>query len=158
MVYRCDEMLVSFACNIDSSHIAEMDKRQGEHYSAGHIGNTAHQCCETGNRLPVPYHYRRITQVQEVVAGQQHPVNKIGQVLLTLQQCNNIYPAIAVKNPAGTYCNETGDKEVDDVCQRIHDGGFYHFAFNTTNLVIISVFSNISENIIFRNIKPFVCC
>ena len=120
----CDEMMVFFAHKVDSSHVAEMDKCQGKHYSAGHAGNTAHQCAETGNRLPVPYHYGSITQVNQVVTCQQHPVNKIGQFFPVLQQRNNIHPAIAVEKPAGTHCDEVSDKEIDEVCQRIHDGSF----------------------------------
>ena len=93
-----DEMMVSFAQNIDSSHIAEMDKRQGKHYPAGHAGNAACQFSKAGHRLPVPDHYCGITKVQKIVAGQQHFVNEIGQLLLTFQQRNYVYPAIAVKS------------------------------------------------------------
>jgi hypothetical protein len=125
----CDEMMVSFAHNIDSRHIAEMDKCQAKHYSAGHAGNTAYQRAEAGNRLPVPYHYCSITQVQQVVTGQQHPVNKIGQFFLALQQRNNVDPAIAVKKPAGAHGDEVSDKEIDEVCQRIHDEGVLSLRF-----------------------------
>lgn len=125
----CDEIMVSFTHNINSGHIAEMDKRQCKHYSAGHTGNTAHQCAEIGNRVPVPYHYSSIPQVQQVVAGQEHPVNETCQFFVALQQRNNVNAAIAVKKPAGTHCNDVSDKEIDNICQGIHDVAFYHSAF-----------------------------
>jgi hypothetical protein len=145
----CDEMMVSFAQNIDNSHITEMDKRQGKHYSAGHAGNAACQLGKAGHRLPVPYHHCSITKVQKVVAGQQHFVNEISQFFLAFQQRNKVQPAIAVEKPTSAYGDEVSNKEIDDVCQRVHDGVFYHFAFDITKLVNIFVFSNISENIIF---------
>lgn len=147
--YRCDEMMVSFTDNIDKGHIAEMNKRKGKHYAAGHAGNAAHQCSKTGNRLPETDHYGSVAKVQQVVAGKQHPVKKTSKFFVPIQQCNDVHAAIAVEKPAGTHGNKIGNKKIDDVCQRIHDGSFYHSAFSSTNLPNIFIFSNISENIVF---------
>ena len=53
------------------SHITEMYDCQYAHYFAGHGTNAVKGICKRVNRFPKPKGDGNITQVQQIIAGQQ---------------------------------------------------------------------------------------
>ena len=143
-------MLVSFSHTINDSHIAEVYYCQCKHDLSRHHHNTRHQLRPRMNSVPTAQHQRRIAQVQQVIAGEQHAVDEICQLYIIMQQLQDKNTAIAVKNKSHPDCNDISDEEVKDISDGVHTSGVLMFGIGTfaeTKLILNSKLSNNSESL-----------
>jgi hypothetical protein len=123
---------------------------QNAHYFAGHGTNAANHLCQGMNRFPKPDGDGNITQVQQIIAGQQDAVYKQGQLFISMQQVQNIAFSIPVKDQSHMYGYKPGNKQVYDIRQRVHISRFNILTtLCTTKLIRNFKLSIISENIYY---------
>src|ERR1051326_6484924 len=108
----------------DNSHIEKMHDSEGEQDPTSHTAYTACHFSPGMHCFPETDHQGCITEVEQVITGEQYPVDRIGKFLIIVKEAKNIYPAIAIKNKTGMNSDEVSDEQVNEVSESIHNRGF----------------------------------
>ncbi len=116
--------MISFSNEVNDRHVAKVDHRQRQYDLARHGHNTRHQFSPGINSVPATQHQRRITQVQQVVTGKQHAIDKPGKLGIVVQQRQDKNVTIAVKNEAHPDRNDVSNKQVNDISDGVHTSRF----------------------------------
>jgi hypothetical protein len=120
---------------------------QRKQYFPRHGADTRNQFRPVSDRFPGTDHQSSIAKVKEIIAGQQHPVDKIGQLFILMKQAKDIHPSISIKMKTNVNSNKVSDEQVNDISESVHITGFDLSIPNHDVKVSINfIFSINSEN------------
>jgi hypothetical protein len=143
-------MMISFSDKINDRHVAEVYHCQCQDDLTRH-GHDARQQFSPGmDRIPAAQHQRCITQVEQVIAGKQHAVDKPGKLNIVVQEFQYKHMTIAVKNESHPDSYDVSNNQVKDVSDGVHTSRFCVIGIGTfadTKLLNHSKLSNISESL-----------
>lgn len=80
-----NRMIVAFTEKVNNPHVAKMYDRQGNEDLARDAADAQQQGIPAMNRLPCFKHQRGIAKVQQVIAYQQHLVDKVCKLRIAMQ-------------------------------------------------------------------------
>lgn len=107
------------------THIGEVDIGEDEHDHTDPETECGDQFPDIEYLIPFIHCQRHIAKVQQAIAYQQYPVDKIREGGIAFKEIEDIDPAIPVKGKSCMHSNEISDQEVKDVGDEVHGARFW---------------------------------